>query len=469
MSGFIHDDFLLDTPMARVLFHDYAENQPIFDYHCHLPPEEIAQNHQFKDLWEIWLKGDHYKWRAMRANGEDEALCTGGASPREKFDAWARTVPDTIGNPLYHWTHLELRRPFGIDDILLSPSTADYVWNKGIELLSEPQFSARGIIDQMNVHTVVTVDDPVDDLKPHATAQADKRFKAKIVPCFRPDRICDIRHPDFVSYLEKLEEVSGVAIASMDDLFAALVQRMDHFAAMGCTISDHALDEVTFAQASDTELNAILKARRDGSIPSEHDFSAYRTALLVFLGREYHRREWAQQYHIGAYRNVNTRKVAEVGEACGFDSIHDQPIAAALGCLLDTLEQTDQLPRTILYCLNPRDNEMIAAMCGNFQDGKIPGKIQIGSGWWFNDQKDGMLRQMMQLANLGLLSRFVGMLTDSRSFLSYTRHEYFRRVLCQFIGHGVRDGEIPNDEALLGKMVKDICFDNAIRYFQAEK
>lgn len=468
MPGFIHNDFLLDTEMSRILFHNYAENKPIFDYHCHLPPQEIAGNYQFKDLWDIWLRGDHYKWRAMRANGVSEAYCTGSATPREKFDAWARTVPATIGNPLYHWTHLELRRPFGIDDVLLSADTAEDIWNRGQEMLARPDFTARSIMDRMNVHTAVTVDDPVDDLKPHAAAQQDGRFKARVVPCFRPDKICDIQHPGFMDYLEKLEQASGVEITSMERLYEALTQRMDHFAALGCTISDHALDVVSYAEATETELNAILKKRREGAIPSDSDFAAYRSNLLVFLGREYHRREWSQQYHIGAFRNVNTRKVAEVGEACGFDSIHDEPIAGALGKLLDAQEKTGQLPRTILYCLNPRDNEMIAAMCGNFQDGEIAGKVQFGSGWWFNDQKDGMLRQMTQLANFGLLGQFIGMLTDSRSFLSYTRHEYFRRILCQFLGDGVRNGEIPNDEALLGRMVEDICFDNAIRYFQAE-
>ncbi|WP_180901568.1 glucuronate isomerase [Martelella soudanensis] len=468
MPGFIHDDFLLDTEMSRRLFHGYAKDKPIFDYHCHLPPDELAENYQFKDLWDIWLRGDHYKWRAMRANGVSEAFCAGSATPREKFDAWARTVPATIGNPLYHWTHLELRRPFGIDDVLLSGETASAVWERTSEMLAEPGFSARGIVDRMNVHTVVTVDDPVDDLVAHRKANGDSRFRAHVVPCFRPDRICDIRQPGFMAYLEKLEEVSGVAITSMATLYEALTLRLDHFAAAGCTISDHALDVVSYEEATESELDAILRGRRDGVIPTGEQFSAYRTALLVFLGREYHRREWAQQYHIGALRNVNTRKVREIGEACGFDSINDQPVAMALGRLLDALEQTDELPRTILYCLNPSDNEMIAAMCGNFQDGRIPGKIQFGSGWWFNDQKDGMLRQMTQLANFGLLSQFIGMLTDSRSFLSYTRHEYFRRCLCQLLGQGVRDGEIPDDEKLLGRMVEDICFDNAIRYFQAK-
>ncbi len=468
MPGFIHDDFLLDTEMSRILFHDYAENQPIFDYHCHLPPQEIAGNYQFTDLWDIWLRGDHYKWRAMRANGEDEKYCTGDASAREKFDAWARTVPATVGNPLYHWTHLELRRPFGIDDVLLSEKTADDVWTRTKAMLAQPEFSARGIMDRMNVHTAVSVDDPVDDLAYVQQAAASTEFKARVKPCFRPDRICDISHPGYLAYLEKLEAVSGVAVTDMASLKDALVQRLDHFAANGCTIADQALDVVTYAEASEATLNAILKKRRDGAIPSQEEFSAFRTHLLVFFGREYHRRDWAQQYHIGAFRNVNTRKVADIGEACGFDSINDQPVAIPLGRLLDALERTDELPRTILYCLNPADNEMIAAMCGNFQDGRTAGKIQFGSGWWFNDQKDGMLRQMTQLANLGMLSRFIGMLTDSRSFLSYTRHEYFRRILCQYLGHGVRDGEIPNDEALLGGMVKAICFDNAISYFNVK-
>ncbi len=468
MPGFIHDDFLLDTEMSRILFHNYAENQPIYDYHCHLPPQEIAGNYQFNDLWDIWLRGDHYKWRAMRANGEDEKYCTGNASPREKFDAWARTVPATIGNPLYHWTHLELRRPFGIDDVLLSEKTADVIWDQTKDMLARPEFSARSIMDRMNVHTAVSVDDPIDDLAYVAKANADTRFKAHVKPCFRPDRICGIDQPGFVAYLEKLEAVSGISITDMASLKDALVKRLDHFAANGCTIADQALDVVTYAEASESRLDAILHRRREGIVPTAEEFAAFRTHLLVFFGREYHRREWAQQYHIGAFRNVNTLKVDKIGEACGFDSIHDEPIAGALGQLLNALDKTDQLPRTILYCLNPRDNEMIAAMCGNFQDGKIAGKMQFGSGWWFNDQKDGMLRQMTQLANFGLLSQFIGMLTDSRSFLSYTRHEYFRRVLCQFIGHGVRDGEIPNDEALLGQMVKNICFDNAIRYFQVK-
>ncbi|MBB4123751.1 glucuronate isomerase [Martelella radicis] len=466
MPSFIHDDFLLDTEFSRRLYHGYAKDKPIYDYHCHLPPNEIAGNYQFQDLWDIWLRGDHYKWRAMRANGVSERFCTGDAAPREKFDAWARTVPATIGNPLYHWTHLELKRPFGIDDVLLSEKAAGHVWDACKEMLADPSFSARSIMDRMNVHTAVSVDDPVDDLSYVVEAAKDTRFKAKVRPCFRPDRITAIDHPGFVSYLEKLEAASGVSITDMASLFDALSQRLDHFASHGCTIADQALDVVTYREAGEAELNAILKARRDGVMPSPDEFSAFRTALLIFFGREYNRRSWVQQFHIGAYRNVNTRKVAEVGEACGFDSINDQPIAMPLGRLLDAMEKTGELPRTILYCLNPADNEMIAAMCGNFQDGEIRGKIQFGSGWWFNDQKDGMLRQMNQLANFGLLSRFVGMLTDSRSFLSYTRHEYFRRVLCQYLGHGVASGEIPADEALLGRMVEDICFDNAVEYFQ---
>ena len=468
MSAFMDENFLLDTEMSRVLFHSYAKDKPIYDYHCHLPPQEIGENYQFRNLWDIWLRGDHYKWRAMRAHGVPEEMCTGDASSREKFNAWARTVPATIGNPLYHWTHLELRRPFGITDVLLSEKTADYIWDATKEMLTQPNFTARGIMDQMNVHTAVTVDDPIDPLNYHGIAARDVRFKARIVACWRPDKICDITHPDFVAYLERLEEASGVAIHSMDTLYEALSKRMDHFAAHGCTIADHALDIVTYSEASAAEVEAIFLARRNGRIPSADQFSAYRTHLLIWLGKEYHRRDWAQQYHIGAYRNVNTRKVSEVGEACGFDSINDQPIAMPLGQLMNAMEESGQLPRTILYCLNPGDNEVVATMCGNFQDGITPGKIQFGSGWWFNDQKDGMLRQMTQLANLGLLSRFIGMLTDSRSFLSYTRHEYFRRILCQFLGHGVRDGEIPNDEALLGGMVEDICFDNAVRYFKVQ-
>ena len=465
MANFLTEDFLLDTETARRLYHGYAVQQPIFDYHCHLPPVEIATDYQFRNMWDIWLKGDHYKWRAMRTNGVPERLCTGDADDWQKFLAWAKTVPLTIGNPLYHWTHLELRRPFGITDCELSEKSAESVWQRCNAMLAQPDFSARGIMKRMNVRMAGTMDDPIDDLRYHKIIAEDPDFTTKVLPCWRPDKACDIHQPGFAAYLEKLEAVSDCAIDTMQALYRALVLRLDHFAAHGCRIADHALDVVTYAEADDAELTRILQDKRQGREPSPRQAAAYRTAVLLFLGREYHRRGWAQQYHIGALRSANTRMVALVGEATGFDSIDDQPLAQPLARLLDALDRTQQLPRTILYCLNPRDNEVIATMLGNFQGDEILGKIQFGSGWWFNDQKDGMIRQMTQLSNLGLLSRFIGMLTDSRSFLSYTRHEYFRRILCRMIGRWVADGEAPDDEALLGTMVERICFANARDYF----
>lgn len=382
MTPFMTEDFLLDTEFARRLYHDYAKDQPIFDYHCHLPPQQIAEDYRFKNLYDIWLKGDHYKWRAMRTNGVAERLCTGDASDREKFDAWAATVPHTIGNPLYHWTHLELRRPFGITGKLLSPSTADEIWNECNELLAQDNFSARGIMQQMNVKMVGTTDDPIDSLEHHAEIAKDGSFTIKVLPSWRPDKAFNIEQATFNDYMAKLGEVSDTDIRRFADLQTALTKRLDHFAAHGCKVSDHALDVVMFAEANEAELDSILARRLAGETLSEH--------------------------------------------------------------------------------------EVLGTMIGNFQGEGMPGKMQFGSGWWFNDQKDGMERQMTQLAQLGLLSRFVGMLTDSRSFLSYTRHEYFRRILCQMIGRWVEAGEAPADINLLGEMVKNICFNNARDYFAIE-
>ncbi|WP_428243486.1 glucuronate isomerase [Gynuella sp.] len=468
MTAFINDDFLLETEFARRLYHEFAKHQPIFDYHCHLPPALIAGNHQFENLYQIWLKGDHYKWRAMRSNGVDERFCTGDASDKEKFMAWASTVPHTIGNPLYHWTHLELRRPFGIADRLLSPETAESIWQDCNALLQQPDFSARGIMQQMNVKMVGTTDDPVDDLQAHKQIAEDGDFDVKVLPSWRPDRSFNIDAPGFVDYIDTLAEVSDTHIGCFADLTQALSRRMDHFAAHGCRISDHALDTVPYAEASVAELDNILSARRQNQTLSGHQVDAFKTAVLLFLAAEYVRRGWVQQYHIGALRNTNSRRLAELGPDTGFDSINDTVIAAPLAKLLDAQERTNTLPKTILYCLNPKDNEVLATMIGNYQGDGIPGKMQFGSGWWFNDQKDGMQRQMTQLAQLGLLSRFVGMLTDSRSFLSYTRHEYFRRILCNMIGEWVQKGEAPADLTLLGDMVANICFGNAERYFGIE-
>lgn len=468
MAQFLTEDFLLDTEFARRLYHDYAKDEPIFDYHCHLPPELIAQDYKFKNLYDIWLKGDHYKWRAMRTNGVPERMCTGDASDREKFDAWAATVPHTIGNPLYHWTHLELRRPFGITGKLLSPSTACEIWERGNELLAQDDFSARGIMKQMNVKMVGTTDDPIDSLEHHKAVAQDPSFDVKVLPSWRPDKAFNIEAGTFVDYMKKLEAAADVSITRFSDLRDALKKRMDHFAAHGCKVSDHALDVVVYGEADDATLDGILSRRLNGETPTAQEIAQFKTGVLLYLASEYQRREWVQQYHIGALRNNNTRMFQLIGADVGFDSINDQPLAESLSKLLGAQGLAGGLPKTILYCLNPRDNEVIGTMVGNFQGEGMPGKMQFGSGWWFNDQKDGMQRQMTQLANLGLLSRFVGMLTDSRSFLSYTRHEYFRRILCQMIGRWVEDGEAPADIELLGNMVKNICFDNAKQYFQIE-
>jgi len=468
MSRFMSEDFLLDSEFARRLYHDYAADQPIFDYHCHLPPQQIAENYRFNNLYDIWLKGDHYKWRAMRANGVAEALCTGEASDRAKFDAWARTVPDTIGNPLYHWTHLELRRPFGITNTLLSPATADAIWHQCNEMLAQEAFSARGIMQQMKVKMVGTTDDPVDDLRHHRALAVDSSFATKVLPSWRPDKAFNIEAEGFTDYLHTLSAVADVAITRFDDLRRALSVRLDHFAAHGCKVSDHALDVVLYGEADDATLDAILARRLGGQIPPESEIAQFKTAVLVWLGAEYARRGWVQQYHIGALRNNNRRQLQLLGPDVGFDSINDRPLAEPLSKLLDAQNRDNALPKTILYCLNPRDNEVLATMVGNFQGEGQPGKMQFGSAWWFNDQKDGMERQMTQLAQMGLLSRFVGMLTDSRSFLSYTRHEYFRRLLCQMIGRWVEKGEAPGDIALLGEMVQNICFNNARDYFAIE-
>ncbi|WP_313385501.1 glucuronate isomerase [Pantoea sp.] len=468
MSRFMTEDFLLDTEFARRLYHDYAKDQPIFDYHCHLPPQQIAENYRFANLYDIWLKGDHYKWRAMRANGVPEAFCTGADSDREKFNAWARTVPHTIGNPLYHWTHLELRRPFGITDTLLSEKTADAIWDRCNALLAQDDFTARGIMQQMNVKMVGTTDDPLDDLQHHRALAQDGSFDVKVLPSWRPDKAFNIEADGFLAWIEKLESLTDISVRRFDDLRSALSKRLDYFAEHGCKVSDHALDVVLYAEADDATLDAILAARRAGKTPDAEAIAQFKTAVLVWLGGEYARRGWVQQYHIGALRNTNRRQFELLGPDVGFDSINDRPLAEPLAKLLGAQNLHNALPKTILYCLNPRDNEVLATMAGNFQGEGEAGKMQFGSAWWFNDQLDGMQRQMTQLAQMGLLSRFVGMLTDSRSFLSYTRHEYFRRLLCQMIGRWVENGEAPDDEALLGQMVQNICFNNARDYFGIE-
>ncbi|CAG23381.1 Hypothetical uronate isomerase [Photobacterium profundum SS9] len=401
----------------------------------------------------------------MRTNGVNERFCTGNASDKDKFTEWAKTVSQTIGNPLFHWTHLELRRPFGITDRVLSLETADSIWNECNAMLETPEYSAQSLMKKMNVRMIGTTDDPIDDLSAHKSIAGNKDFNVKVLPSWRPDRSFNINASDYAHYLEQLGDAADVYIIKYNQLCDALINRLDHFQSHGCCISDHALDTVEYEESTEGELDAILALRLQGKTVSMKQAAQFKTAVLILLGKEYARRGWVQQYHIGALRNNNQRMLSILGPDTGFDSINDGLIAAPLAKLLNALDATDSLPKTILYCLNPRDNEVIATMCGNFQGGGIAGKIQFGSGWWFNDQKDGMVRQMEQLSQLGLLSRFVGMLTDSRSFLSYTRHEYFRRLLCRLLGQWVADGEVPHDMTLLSKMVEDICFNNANNYF----
>jgi len=465
MSTFLSEDFLLTTEVAKDLYHNVAAHQPIIDYHCHLPPEQIAENLNFDNLTHIWLRGDHYKWRAMRTNGVDERFCTGNASDKEKFFEWAKTVPQTIGNPLYHWTHLELRRPFGVTDRVLNTDTAESIWNDCNDMLKTPEFSAQSIMKRMNVRMVGTTDDPIDDLAAHKAIAEDGTFDVKVLPSWRPDKSFNVNAFDYAQYLAKLGESADVNVETYNQLCDALSNRLDYFAEHGCKIADHALDTVEYEEATEQELDTIITLRLQGTFVSPKQAAQLKTAVLIFLGKEYARRRWIQQYHIGALRNNNERMLSLLGPDTGFDSINDGLVAVPLARLLNALDKEDALPKTILYCLNPRDNEVLATMCGNFQSGGIEGKIQFGSGWWFNDQKDGMLRQLEQLSQLGLLSRFVGMLTDSRSFLSYTRHEYFRRLVCRLLGQWVVDGEAPNDRALLSRIVEDICFNNANKYF----
>jgi len=465
MTSFLSEDFLLHNEFAKRLYHEVAADLPIIDYHCHLPPHQVSTDYRFENLTDIWLRGDHYKWRAMRINGVDERFCTGDATDKEKFMAFARTVPYTIGNPIYHWAHLELRRPFGISGIVLNEDTAERVWNETNEMLATPEYSARSIMQKMNVEMVGTTDDPIDDLAAHKLVAEDKDFPVQMLPSWRPDKSFNIHLETFPGYIEALSNAADVEITRFADLCAALDKRLQHFADHGCCVTDHALDTVCYEDSTEQELDAILAKRLNGGQVTEFETAQFKTAVLVFLGKEYAKRGWVQQYHIGALRNNNQRMFKLLGPDTGFDSINDGLVAMPLARLLDALDREDALPKTILYGLNPRDNEVLATMCGNFQDGSIEGKIQFGSGWWFNDQKDGMERQMTQLAQLGLLSRFVGMLTDSRSFMSYTRHEYFRRILCQMIGKWVEDGEVPADFELLSRMVRDICYYNAKNYF----
>ncbi len=463
---FLTKHFLLQTETARILYHEYAKDMPIFDYHCHLSPADIANNTQFRNLTHIWLAGDHYKWRAMRTYGVDERYITGDASDWEKFEAWAATVPATIRNPLYHWTHLELRRPFGLKQALLSPSTARMIYESCNELLATEAFRARGIMQQMNVKVVCTTDDPADTLEYHQQIRQDASFSVNVLPTFRPDKAMAVESPElFNAYLSKLEAAAGMSIGTYAALLEAILKRHDFFHEMGCRLSDHGLETAYAEDYTEQAIIKIFNKIRGGAALTPLEILKFKSAMMVEFGRMDHAKDWTQQLHLGALRNNNSRMFKQLGPDTGFDSILDVETARPLSKFLNRLDETDQLPKTILYNLNPAHNEALATMIGNFQDGRTPGKMQFGSGWWFLDQKDGMKKQMNALSNMGLLSQFVGMLTDSRSFLSYPRHEYFRRILCNLIGTDVENGEIPDDIALLGKMTQDISYNNAVRYF----
>jgi len=464
MASFIHDDFLLESNSAKILYHEYAENQAIIDYHCHLNPELIAMDHQFRDMTEVWLEGDHYKWRAMRTNGIREFFCTGKASPWDKFSKWAETVPFTLRNPLFHWTHMELKRYFGIDEFL-NPESAKRIFDSCNGMLNSSDFSCRKLLTRMNVEVVCTTDDPIDDLKFHQKL-SDDDFPVKVLPTFRPDELIKIRDPNrFNTYLNRLGQVSDIEINTYTDLLEALNKRHDYFHQHGCRLSDHGLNTFLASETSPGNLENIFKALRAGKRVSKKEGNAFISEILWELARMDYSKGWVQQFHYGALRSNNTRLFNQVGPDTGFDSIDDRITAQKLSRFLDRIDISKQLTKTIIYNLNPADNEMVATMIGNFQDGSFPGKIQFGSGWWFLDQKDGMEKQMNALSLMGLLSRFVGMLTDSRSFLSYPRHEYFRRILCNILGNEMEKGLIPEDYSLVGGMVSDISYRNARSYF----
>ena len=464
MDPFLGDNFLLETKTAERLFHEYAKSQPILDYHCHLSPELVASDHKFATLTEIWLAGDHYKWRAMRTNGVPERFCTGDATDWEKFEAWAATVPFTLRNPLYHWTHLELKFPFGVKDTLLSPLTAREIYAHCNRKLAEDSFSAQGLLKQFGVAVVCTTDDPVDSLAAHRTY--DVKAFTRLLPTWRPDKALGLGELEaWNQWVDKLEAAADLSIAKLDTFREAIKKRHDLFHHAGCRASDHGVERMWAEPYRESEIEDIFAKARAKKPVSPGESDKFRSAMLYELAVLDHSRGWVQQFHIGALRNNNTRALRTLGPDAGFDSIGDWPQAAALGCFLARLDATDQLAKTILFNLNPADNEVFATMIGNFQDGTSAGKIQLGPAWWFLDQKEGMERQLNALSALGLLARFVGMATDSRSFLSYSRHDYFRRLLCNLLGNDVEEGLLPSDLGLLGDMVVDLCYRNACKYF----
>ena len=467
IKPFLDEDFLLDNKMARVLYHDYAKSQPIIDYHNHLPPNEIAGNRQYENITQVWLYGDHYKWRAMRAMGIDERYITGDATDKEKFLKWAEVVPQTIRNPLFHWTHLELKRYFGIDEIL-RPSSAARIYEACNEQLQDDSYGAQDLLVKMNVEMVCTTDDPVDNLE-HHQAHRGNNPAIQMYPAFRPDKAILIGVAHYNDYIDLLAKAADTDIQTYADLLVALKKRINFFHEQGCRISDHGLNKLYAHPFTERQMNDIFRNKRKGEEPTTEEQAVFISGLMHELGKCYAEKGWVMQLHLGALRNNNSRLLKALGPDTGFDSIGDYTQAEDLSGFLNSLDKSDQLPKTIIYNLNPADNEVMATMVGNFNDGKVRAKMQWGSAWWFLDQKGGMEKQMNTLSNMGLLSGFVGMLTDSRSFLSFPRHEYFRRILCNLIGRDVHNGELPYDEAWFGGIVQDICYQNAKNYFQLGK
>jgi glucuronate isomerase len=462
MKTFMDEDFLLETETAKKLYHQFAKDMPIYDYHCHLSAKEIAENKSFSNMTEIWLNDDHYKWRALRFNGIEEKWITGDGADKEKFIKWAETVPYTLGNPLYHWTHLELQRYFGITENL-SPKTAEKIWTRCNELLNNEDFTAQELIKKSNVKALCTTDDPLDDLKYHKQLLQKQDFNVKVLPTFRPDGALSIEKESFTKWIDELQDITNVEMDSFSALIKGLSKRIIYFHEAGCRLSDHSFESNFYIEADKEEVNQIFKKAIGKEILSKTEVIKYKTALMIELGKLYHKWDWAMQLHIGALRNNNTKMLKLAGQNTGFDSMGDFSYAEDLSNLLNSLVTDNSLPKTILYNLNPRDNYMIASMVGNFQE-EVPGKVQFGTAWWFGDQRDGIVDQIKVLSNCGLLARFIGMLTDSRSFLSYTRHEYFRRILCNVIGSWVENGEYPQDFITLEKIVKDICYFNVEEY-----
>ena len=461
---FMGEDFLLQTKTAELLYNEYAKQMPIIDYHCHLSPQQIAEDLKFENLTQGWLYGDHYKWRAMRTSGVDESYCTGGKSDYEKFEKWAATVPYTMRNPLYHWTHLELKRYFGINEIL-DPSSAKSIYDNASAQIQTDAFSIKNLICKMNVKVICTTDDPIDSLEYHKML-SESDFEVKIKPAFRPDKAMEVASAaTFIAYVKKLEAVTNLSISSFEDYLFALQNRHDFFASMGCSVSDHGLEEIYVEDFTGHEIESIFTKVYGGKDLSLIEQRKFKSCMLLHFAEWDWEKGWVQQYHLGALRNNNSRMLSKLGPDTGWDSIGDFSQAAALSKFLNKLDSEDKLAKTIIYNLNPADNELMASMIGNFNDGSVAGKIQFGSGWWFLDQKDGIIKQLNALSNMGLVSRFVGMLTDSRSFLSFPRHEYFRRILCNLFGDEIENGELPNDTKWVGQIIQDICYNNANDYF----